>query len=279
MHQRSALKSREDGRVDLLADFGVPGNHETRTRAAQRLVRGRRANIGDRDRARVKTCGYETGKVRHVHMEIGTDRIGNLTEALEVDDTRIGGTAGDDELRLVLLGKTLDLVIVDQVGVSRHAILNRVEPFAGFVRRCAMGQVAARGKTHAHDRLARLDEGEQHRLVRLRARMGLDVGEFAIEELLGTVDCELFDFIHILATAVVAAPRITFGVFVRQKGSDRIEHGLRNDVLRCDELDLVLLSLSLPLDGAPNRRIGVFQMFLENIARRHLQLLLELNSF
>ena len=43
-------------------------------------------------------------------MKIGADRVGDLAEAREIDDARIGRAAGDDQLRLVLLRQLLDLV-------------------------------------------------------------------------------------------------------------------------------------------------------------------------
>jgi hypothetical protein len=44
-----------------------------------------------------------------------------------------------------------------------------------------MGQMPARRQRHAEDGVARLEKREQHRLVRLRAGMRLDVDEAAIE--------------------------------------------------------------------------------------------------
>ena len=44
----------------------------------------------------------QTGEMRHVDHEIGADPIGDLAEALEVDDARIGRAAGNDQLRLDL---------------------------------------------------------------------------------------------------------------------------------------------------------------------------------
>jgi len=39
-----------------------------------------------------------------------------------------------------------------------------------------VGEVAAFGQAHAHDGVAGLAEGHQHRLVGLRSGVGLDVG-------------------------------------------------------------------------------------------------------
>jgi hypothetical protein len=46
--------------------------------------------------------------------------------------------------------------------------------------------------------------------------MRLHVGVIGAEQLLGAVDGQLFDFIHMLAAAVVALARVAFGVLVGQ---------------------------------------------------------------
>ena len=49
----------------------------------------------------------------------------------------------------------------------------------------------------------------------------------------------------ILAAAVIAPARIALGIFVGEHRALRLEHGARDDVLRRDQLDLVLLALQL----------------------------------
>jgi hypothetical protein len=71
---------------------------------------------------------------------------------------------------------------VDQVVVGPHAVLDGVEPLARLVGRRAVGQVAAGGEAHAHDRVARLEQRQMTRLVGLRRRVRLDVGEAAAEQ-------------------------------------------------------------------------------------------------
>ena len=57
--------------------------------------------------------GDEAGVVGHVDHQLGADRVGDLAEGGEVDLARVGGPAGDDQLRLVLGGEPCDLVEVD----------------------------------------------------------------------------------------------------------------------------------------------------------------------
>ena len=204
--------------------------------------------MGMRQRARMQARGDEPREMRHVDHEIGADGIGDGAEARKVDDARIGRAAGDDEGRLVLMGEPLDLVIVDAVIVLAHAILHGVEPFAGQIGRRAMGEMAAGGERHADHRVAGLDQRQHDRLIGLRARMGLHIGEGAIEQPLGAVDGELLDDVDVLTAAVIALARISFGIFVGEERAGGVEHRLRNDVLRGDQLDLVLLAMQLVLN-------------------------------
>ena len=58
--------------------------------------------------------------MRDVDHEEGADLVGDLAEAGEIPEPRIGRAAGDDHLRLVLAGERRDLVHVDDL-VARRA--------------------------------------------------------------------------------------------------------------------------------------------------------------
>ena len=116
-------------------------------------------------------------------------------------------------LGLVLVRQALHRVVVD-LFLGRQAVAHDVEPLAAHVERHAVGQVAAFGQAHAHDRVARLQQGEEHRLVGLRARVGLHVGVLGAEQLLHAVDRQLLDDVDVLAAAVVALAGVALGVLV-----------------------------------------------------------------
>ena len=138
--------------------------------------------------------------------------------------------------------QAFQFVVVQQPVVAPHAVLHGAEPLAGQVGRRAVGQVAAGGEAHAQDRVARLQQGEEHRLVGLRAGMRLHVGERAGEQLLRPIDRQLLGHIDIHAAAVVAPARIALGVFVGQHRALRLQHRGGDDVLAGDQLDAVLLA-------------------------------------
>ena len=88
--------------------------------------------------------GHKPSKMRHIHMQIGTDRICDLAHAGKVDLPRHRRAAGDDQLWLMVGGQRGHFIIINQVVLFAHAVLHRVEPFARLVGPRPMGQMAAR---------------------------------------------------------------------------------------------------------------------------------------
>ena len=215
--------------------------------------------MGVRQRAREQVGGDQPGEMRHVDHEIRADLVGHPADAGEVDEARIGRTAGDDQLRLLRPRQAFQLVVVQQPVVASHAVLHGAEPLAGQVGRRAVGQVAAGRQAHAQDRVARLQQRQEHRLVGLRAGMRLHIGEPAGEQLLRPIDRQLLGHIHMHAAAVVAASRIALGVFVGQHRALRLQHGGGDDVLAGDQLDAVLLADQFGAECGGQLGIGLGQ--------------------
>src|SRR5690606_39848506 len=107
--------------------------------------------------------------------------------------------------------------------------------------RKAVRQSPPAPKRNDKNGITRWPKGPDHALIGLAARMRLHIGKFAAEELLGPVNGQLLGYVNALAPAVIATPWIAFGVFVREHRSGGFEDGPRNDVLRGDQLYLVLL--------------------------------------
>ena len=218
MHQRPALQAGKYRRVDLLRDRLIVGHHHAAAGSAQCLVRGRRHDMRMAERRRMEPARDDPREMRHIDHEHRADRVGDGAEPREIDPPRIGRSAGDDEARLVLDRQRLDLVVIDRVRVRGHAVLDRVEPFAAHRSLGAVGQMPARIEAQPHDRVAGLGQREHHRAVRLCARMRLDVGETATEQLFRAVDRELLDLVRRVAALIITLARIALGVFV---GEDR----------------------------------------------------------
>ena len=88
--------------------------------------------------------------------------------------------------------------------------------------------------------------------------------------LLGALDREALDHVGRRAALVVAAARIAFRIFVGEDRALRFEHRAADDILRRDQLDLVLLAAKLGLDRAGYGRIGVEKTLSEEAQRLYV---------
>jgi hypothetical protein len=158
----------------------------------------------------------------------------------------------------MLGGQTRHLLHVDGLVVLAHGVGHRLEPLARHVDRRAVGQVAARRQIEPEERIARLQQGEEDRLIGLAARgIRLHIGEFAVEQLADALDRQFLGDVDELAAAVIALSGIALGVFVGHHRALRLENGAGDDVFRSDQLDLVALAAKLQLDGAGDLGIGL----------------------
>src|SRR5260370_742419 len=73
------------------ATNGVSGSNRmpfllqvTAARSAQRLMRGRRRNVGMGHRRSMHAPRDQPGEMRHVHHQIGPDVVGDLAEAFKI---------------------------------------------------------------------------------------------------------------------------------------------------------------------------------------------------
>ena len=108
-----------------------------------------------------------------------------------------------------------------------------------------MSQVTAVAQIHAEDGIARLEESEVHRDIRLRAGVRLDIRMLRAEELHRPVTREVLDLVDILAAAVVSRAGIALSIFICEMAAHGFHHSGRNKVLRCDKLYMVSLALEL----------------------------------
>ena len=239
--QRAALRAGKDGLVDSLRVLLAAQDHAT-ARAAQRLVRRGGHEVGVRHRGRVLARGDQTGNVRHIDHQQAASLVGDVAQPGKVDDARIGGRARDDEFGLHFKRLTFKRVVVDDLFLLRHAIRHEVEVLTGHVDRAAVRQMAAVREVHTHDRVAGVEHRKVDRHVRLRAGMRLDVGMLCAKELLRAVAGQILHDVHILASAVIALARIALRIFIGQVRAHRGEHCVADEVLRSDQLDVLVLT-------------------------------------
>src|SRR5690606_27722146 len=243
------------------------GHDDAAARAAQGLVGGGGDHVCVRHRVRVHARGHQAGDVGHVHEQVRAHGVGDGAEARPVDLLRVGAEPGHDHLRAVLAGQALDLVVVDQAVVV-DAVLDGVEQLVADVDPGAVGQVDAVRQLHTEDGVARLQQGQVHVLVCLRAVMGLDVGVVGAEELPGAVDGQLLRHVDVLAAAVVALAGVPLGVLVGELAALGLHDPRAGVVLAGDQLDVVLLAAVLGGDRRGQFRTVAFDAC---VAREHLR--------
>jgi hypothetical protein len=109
------------------------------TRSTERLVRCRCYSIAVLEGRLVHAGGDQTGDMCHIHQQVASDLVGDLTHAGVVDLTAVGGGARDKDLRTVHQGVLLELVVVDEAGLEVYAVGERLE-VGGDSRDPASGQ-------------------------------------------------------------------------------------------------------------------------------------------
>src|SRR3546814_13954644 len=85
--------------------------------------------------------------------------------------------------------------------------------------------------------------------------MRLDVDETGVEQLFGPVDREGFDLIRRGAALIIAAAGIALGIFVGEDAALRFEYRFRDDILRRDQFDLILLAFEFMLHRRRDRGV------------------------
>ena len=132
--------------------------------------------------------------------------------------------------------------------------------------------MAAVVERHAHDRVAGFEQRHVGGVVGLGAGMGLDVCVLGSEQRLGAVDRELLGDVDLLAAAVVTAAGVALGVLVGQHRAGRVEHRLRDEVLRGDHLQRVLLAGELAVEHLGDLGVDVGERGVLEILRKVVHL-------
>ncbi len=259
MHQRAALKTGEHCRIDLFAQVGIGRKDHTAARAAQGFMGRRRHDMGVRHRVRVGTACNQTGEMGHIDHQVRADLIGNRPHPGKIDHARVGRAATDDNLRLMGDRQLFHFIVIDQLVLLTHLIANRLEPFTRLIGGRAVGEMATASEIHTQERIARLHQREEYRLIGLGARMGLHVGISRAEQLAGAFNGDLLSNIDKLAAAVITATGVAFGILIRQHRTLGFQDGTGNDVFRRDQFDLIALAVQLLLNRLVDRRIGIGQ--------------------
>ena len=146
-----------------------------------------------------------------------------------------------------------------------------VEPLAGLVDRRAVGQVTTGGQVETHIGIAWLQQRKEHGLVGLGARMRLDIDVLAVEQLLGALAGKFFGNVDMLTAAIVAPAGISFRVLVGHYRALSLHDRGRDDVLRRNQLDFMLLAAKFVGDGGSQRRVTIGQPAGKKVGKQSAQ--------
>ena len=150
----------------------------------------------------------------------------------------------------------LGLLVVEHPVLAADAVRDHAEPAAREVRLEPVAQVAAGAQVHAEDRVARLEQREEDRLVRLRPGVRLEVRVAAAEQLARALDRERLDRVEVDRPRVIAASGVALHGREGEDRAQRLAGGAAHVVLRRDQLDLVALAALLPPDRLRDRGIA-----------------------
>ncbi|CAH0308625.1 hypothetical protein SRABI106_03975 [Rahnella aquatilis] len=136
VHQRAALTTREDSRVQFFVELFVAAFRQNQTAAwaSQRFVRGGGHDVCVWNRVRVNARSNQTGNVCHVNEEVSANAVGDFTHFCPVNDTGECREAADDHFWFVQFGLTFHVFVID-VAAFVDTIRHHVIQFTGKVNR------------------------------------------------------------------------------------------------------------------------------------------------
>ncbi len=184
----AALFAGEDGAVNFAGQRFFMGHYHGPARTAKAFVGGGGDHIGDADRAGVDTGGDKAGDVSNIGHQISATAVGNLAEALPVDNYWIGGETGNDEPGFDLHGLGFKGIIIEGFRFRVDGVGDGVVGFAGTADAAAMCQVATVIEVEAHDGVAMFEQGAVSGDIGGGTAEGLDINIEVIGR--NTVGCE-----------------------------------------------------------------------------------------
>src|SRR5438552_398160 len=105
---------------------------------------GRRSNdVGVWYWRRMNASGNEPGEVRHVDQVERANFVSNLSHAHEINDSRIGAAAANDQLRAFPLGQLFQVVVVNRFRLFGYSVRNNVISLAGKIQVMSVSEVPA----------------------------------------------------------------------------------------------------------------------------------------
>ena len=176
----------------------------------------------------MRTARDKPGEVRHVDHEIRIHRISDLPELFEIDRARIRREPRDDEAGPFAAGEAPDRIIVEHLRLFVDAVANGGPKLSGRAYRVPVREMPAHRELHTHDLFPRRNKPEIHGEIRRRTGIRLDVHVPVLRRELKKFQCALFtqhfDLIDELVAAIIPRPRISFRIFIGERGTERMQN-------------------------------------------------------
>lgn len=249
--------------VERVADLAA-GNNEAAAGTTESFMGGGGHDVETKiQRIGVDAACDQASDVGHIsHQHTIWDFGGDFGDAGEIRDFHKGGVADQDDFGLMFAGETLKFVVVN-VAFGGNAVADEVVDLCAAGDRGAVGEMAAGGEGHGEDGVARLAPSEINGFIGVGAGMGLDVGMVGMEELLGALNGEGLNLVHVFVAAVVALTRVAFAILVGEDGAHGFQNVGGDIVLAGDEFKAVALADFFLMDEIKDRvgRTGVHDGF------------------
>ncbi|MNW57455.1 hypothetical protein D3C74_352640 [compost metagenome] len=117
------------------------------------------------------------------------------------------------------------------------------------------------GKVHTKYSITRFQRCKIYCHVRLCAGVRLNIHVFCSEQFFGTITRNVFNYVHMLTTAIVTFTWIAFSVLVGQYRSQCFDYCFTHDVLGCNQFDVVLLTFQFKIHRFQYCRVIFTQLF------------------
>ena len=220
MHQRTTLTTREYSRVQFFIQIFITAFRQDDTTAwtRQGFVGSGSHDVCMRNRAWINISSNQTCNVRHINEQVSTHAVSDFTHFCPVTNTRVSGETTHDHFWFVSFCQFSQFVVVDFTGCI-DTVRNNIIQFTRQVYRRTVSQVTAVCQVHTQNGIAWLQQRSVYSEVSLRTRVRLHVSVVSTEQRFCTVDSQLLNDIHVLATAVVTFARIAFCILVSQLGA------------------------------------------------------------
>ena len=180
VYQWPALHAGKNCLVDCRCVLLVAQNHSG-ARTAQSLMGSRGHDLRVRYRRRMHASRHQSREMRHVHEIQCADFVSDLPHARKIDDPRICAATADDQLGALLLRQLLQIIIVNRLGFSGHAVGNNAVGLAGKIQMMPMSEMAAMRQVQAENGIAWLQNRSVGRHVGLGSSVRLHIGMLGAE--------------------------------------------------------------------------------------------------